>query len=77
MADIAAVEVQVEMPRRPHEVDRFAADLEETPPRVIETEDNAALLAVQILSNKRPELRDAMRAYRKGRAEKVLAATLP
>lgn len=38
---------------------------------------DAALLAVQTLSNKRPELREAMGAYRPGRDETVLAETLP
>ena len=39
--------------------------------------DNAALLAIQILANKRPELRERLRAYRERRAEKVLAERLP
>jgi 5-(carboxyamino)imidazole ribonucleotide mutase len=38
---------------------------------------NAALLAVAILSNTRPELRDKLRQYRKEQAETVLASTLP
>src|SRR5689334_17567399 len=35
---------------------------------------NAALLAIAILAGKRPELRDKLRAWRKGRAEEVLKA---
>jgi 5-(carboxyamino)imidazole ribonucleotide mutase len=38
---------------------------------------NAALLAISILGAKRPELREALWAYRARRAEKVLATTLP
>ncbi len=38
---------------------------------------NAGVLAVQIIGTKRPELRDAMRAWRAVRAEAVLAQTLP
>lgn len=34
---------------------------------------NAALLAVSILANKRPELSDALKKYRKGQAESILA----
>lgn len=37
---------------------------------------NAALLAVAILANKRPELREKLRAYRKQQAEKVLSESL-
>lgn len=37
---------------------------------------NAALLAVAILANKRPELRDQLRAYRAAQASKVLAEKL-
>ncbi|HEO71586.1 MAG TPA: 5-(carboxyamino)imidazole ribonucleotide mutase [Candidatus Hydrogenedentes bacterium] len=37
---------------------------------------NAALLAVAILANDRPELRDKLEAYRKERADKVLASVL-
>lgn len=40
--------------------------------------DNAALFAAAILANNgRPELREAIKAYRKKRADKVLAETLP
>jgi 5-(carboxyamino)imidazole ribonucleotide mutase len=35
---------------------------------------NAALLAIAILGGKRPELREKLRAWRKGRAEEVLKA---
>lgn len=38
---------------------------------------NAALLAVAILANNCPELRDKLQAYRAKRAEKVLKETLP
>lgn len=38
---------------------------------------NAALFAVSILSNQRPELREKLRAYRKALTDKVLAETLP
>ena len=34
---------------------------------------NAALLAVSILANKRPELSEALKKYRKGQAESILA----
>src|SRR5512147_738433 len=37
---------------------------------------NAALLAVAILANSRPELRDKLRAFRKEQSEKVLLETL-
>ncbi len=37
---------------------------------------NAALLAVQILANKRPELREKLKADRKAQAEKILSETL-
>ena len=37
---------------------------------------NAALLAVAILANQRPELRQRLRAYRAEQAEKVLSETL-
>jgi 5-(carboxyamino)imidazole ribonucleotide mutase len=37
---------------------------------------NAALLAVAILANKRPELREKLRQYRAEMAEKILAETL-
>jgi len=37
---------------------------------------NAALLAVAILSNQRPDLREKLRAYRKAQTDKVLAETL-
>src|SRR3954449_4061672 len=35
---------------------------------------NAALLAIAIMAGKRPELREQLRAWRKGRAEEVLKA---
>jgi len=38
---------------------------------------NAALLAVAILAAQRPELRERLKAYRRARADKVLAETLP
>ena len=38
---------------------------------------NAALLAVAILANKRPELRDRLRKFRAEQKEKVLQETLP
>jgi 5-(carboxyamino)imidazole ribonucleotide mutase len=38
---------------------------------------NAALLAVAILANKRPELREKLRQFRKEQAQTVLSATLP
>src|ERR671910_844618 len=38
---------------------------------------NAGLLAVAILSNSRPDLRDKLRAYREKQSEKVLQAQLP
>lgn len=38
---------------------------------------NAALLAVAILANKRPELREKLRDFRKQQEEKVLSSTLP
>jgi 5-(carboxyamino)imidazole ribonucleotide mutase len=38
---------------------------------------NAALLAVAILANKRPELRDKLRAFREEQAARVLGETLP
>ena len=38
---------------------------------------NAALLAVAILANKRPELREQLHTFRKQQEEKVLASTLP
>jgi len=38
---------------------------------------NAGLLAVAILANKRPELRDALRRFREEQARKVLEAKLP
>ena len=37
---------------------------------------NAALLAVAILGNKRPELRDALRKYREEQSKKILTETL-
>ena len=37
---------------------------------------NAALLAVQILANKRPELREKLKADRRAQAEKILAEKL-
>ncbi len=38
---------------------------------------NSALLAIAILANTRPDLRDKLVAYRQKRAEKVLKETLP
>jgi 5-(carboxyamino)imidazole ribonucleotide mutase len=38
---------------------------------------NAALLAVSILANCRPELREKLRRFREEQAQNVLAATLP
>ena len=38
---------------------------------------NAALLAVAILANKRPDLRDKLRAFREEQAARVLGETLP
>ena len=38
---------------------------------------NAALLAVAILANKRPELREKLRAFREEQTEKILAESLP
>jgi 5-(carboxyamino)imidazole ribonucleotide mutase len=38
---------------------------------------NAALLAVAILANSRPELRDKLRKFRTEQSEKVLRETLP
>jgi 5-(carboxyamino)imidazole ribonucleotide mutase len=38
---------------------------------------NAALLAVAILANKRPALREKLRAYRQVQTDKVLGDTLP
>ncbi len=38
---------------------------------------NAALLAVAILANSRPELREKLRLFREKQAEKVMAETLP
>ena len=38
---------------------------------------NAALLAVAILSNTRPELRQKLRTFRKAQTERVLASELP
>ena len=38
---------------------------------------NAALLAVAILANSRPELRDKLRKFRAEQSEKVLRETLP
>ena len=38
---------------------------------------NAALLAVAILSNTRPELRERLHAFRKAQTERVLASELP
>lgn len=38
---------------------------------------NAGLLAVAILANKRPELREALRRFREDEARKVLEAKLP
>src|SRR5262249_26750442 len=37
---------------------------------------NAALLAIAILSNQRPDLREKLRPYRKAQTDKVLAETL-
>ncbi len=38
---------------------------------------NAALLAIAILANSRPELREKLKVFRKKQADKVLAETLP
>src|SRR5438105_13028508 len=38
---------------------------------------NAALLAVAILANSRPELKEKLRQFRREQSEKVLAETLP
>ena len=38
---------------------------------------NAALLAVAILANKRPELREKLKAFRKQQAAQILKETLP
>ena len=38
---------------------------------------NAALLAVAILANSRPELRERLRQFRAKQSEKVLRETLP
>jgi 5-(carboxyamino)imidazole ribonucleotide mutase len=38
---------------------------------------NAALMAVAILANKRPDLREKLRGYRQGLMDKVMAETLP
>ena len=38
---------------------------------------NAALLAVAILANSRPELREKLRRFRAGQTQKVLEDTLP
>jgi 5-(carboxyamino)imidazole ribonucleotide mutase len=38
---------------------------------------NAALLAIAILANTRPELREKLREFRREQAQKVLEATLP
>jgi 5-(carboxyamino)imidazole ribonucleotide mutase len=38
---------------------------------------NAALLAVAILANKRPDLRDKLRQYRQKQTDKVMQETLP
>ena len=38
---------------------------------------NAALLAIAILANSRPELRDRLREFRREQSEKVLRETLP
>jgi 5-(carboxyamino)imidazole ribonucleotide mutase len=38
---------------------------------------NAALLAIAILANQRPELREKLRQFRREQEEKVRAATLP
>ena len=37
----------------------------------------AALLAVAILANTRPELRERLRSFREEQTDKVLGATLP
>jgi 5-(carboxyamino)imidazole ribonucleotide mutase len=38
---------------------------------------NAALLAIAILANSRPELRERLRQFRARQSEKVLRETLP
>jgi 5-(carboxyamino)imidazole ribonucleotide mutase len=38
---------------------------------------NAALLAIAILANSRPELREKLHQYRKDQAQKILKETLP
>lgn len=38
---------------------------------------NAALFAISILANRRPELRDKLKAFRAEQAKKVLSETLP
>jgi 5-(carboxyamino)imidazole ribonucleotide mutase len=38
---------------------------------------NAALLAISILANQRPELREKLRQYRAAQTEKVMKETLP
>jgi 5-(carboxyamino)imidazole ribonucleotide mutase len=38
---------------------------------------NAALLAIAILANSRPDLREKLREFRREQEEKVRAATLP
>ena len=38
---------------------------------------NAALLAIAILANKRPDLRENLRKFRQEQADKVLAERLP
>lgn len=38
---------------------------------------NAALMAIAILANKRPDLREKLREYRQGLMDKVMAETLP
>jgi 5-(carboxyamino)imidazole ribonucleotide mutase len=38
---------------------------------------NAALLAIAILANKRPELREKLRSFRAEQSRKVLRETLP
>jgi 5-(carboxyamino)imidazole ribonucleotide mutase len=38
---------------------------------------NAALLAIAILANSRPELRQALRRFREEQRQKVLGETLP
>jgi 5-(carboxyamino)imidazole ribonucleotide mutase len=38
---------------------------------------NAALLAIAILANKRPELREKLKQFRKEQEQKVMEATLP